>query len=214
MSKIERRYRPHAELRIAGTASGLGMLQGNAIVYNSPSENLGGFVELIKPGAFTESLKTADVRCLIDHNSSLLLGRNTSGTLRLFDGPEALRIENDLPDTSYARDLVVALQPRSTDPAFAGRSDLDGMSFGFIAIEDTWAEGEDGGPMIRTVYRAEIFDVSAVTYPAYTATSLGLRSAFTDTESAVRSLEAWRSSHIGDDLRRLKMKLARSAFRS
>jgi HK97 family phage prohead protease len=192
----ERRHHGRAELRVEGDESSPGMLVGNAVVYDTLSEDLGCFREKILPGAFAESLKTADVRCLIDHNSSLLLGRNGSKTLRLFDGPQALRVECDLPETSYARDLARTIR----------RGDLDGMSFGFIAEEDAFDFDADGC-LVRTVARASIFDVSAVTYPAYTATEVSLR-----------SLETWKGTrppNIDPDrwateIRRLRLKLNRS----
>jgi hypothetical protein len=192
MSHLERRFHSRAELRLEGAAEGPGLLAGYAVVYDSPSEDLGGFTELIRPGCFAETLKAADVRCLIDHNSSLLLGRSASKTLRLFDEAAGLRIECDLPDTSYARDLARVI----------ARGDLSGMSFGFVALEDSWDMGPDG-KMVRTVVKAEIFDVSAVTYPAYPETSL-----------AVRSLDAWKAArHDPDETRRLRLKLAEAVYR-
>lgn len=205
--KYERRTHRLAELRLAG--DGDKILIGYAVVYNSLSEELGCFREIIAPGAFTEALKTADVRCLIDHNPSLLLGRNTASTLRLVDEPKGLRMECDLDDTSYALDLRKTVK----------RGDRDGMSFGFVAIEDCWEEGKNG--FVRTVTKADIFDVSAVTYPAYKGTSLGLRSlADTDACDALRSLEAWQADRgrpteeaRAHEARRLRLRLNMSAFR-
>lgn len=170
----ERRFLPKTEVRIVPSDAGPGKLVGTAAVYDTLSEDLGGFHEIIKPGTFTESLKTADVRCLIDHNSSLLLGRNKSGTLRLLDSATGLNIEDDLPNTSYALDLVAVM----------GRGDLTGMSFGFHVLEDCW-EADAQGRMIRTVTKADIFDVSAVTYPAYVDTKIALRSLGLHKQSAV-----------------------------
>jgi uncharacterized protein len=190
----EKRYHGNAELRIVpGDGGGPGTLVGYSVVYDSISQDLCGFREIIKPGCFAESLKSADVRCLIDHNPTFLLGRNVPGTLRLFDESKGLRIECDLPDVSYARDLVVTIE----------REDRDGMSFGFTALEDEW-NLDDDGCMIRTVLKAEIFDVSAVTYPAYTDTSL-----------ALRSLDLWKASRLGpgDSLRRDRQKLSESFLR-
>jgi Escherichia/Staphylococcus phage prohead protease len=194
MTNIERRYRPHAEVRLEAAEETPGMLAGFAVVYDSPSEDLGGFTEIIKPGAFVESLKTADVRCLIDHNPSLLLGRLKSGTLRLFDGPDGLRMECDLPNTSYATDLAMSIK----------RGDLTAQSFGFIVCPggDTWEPDKDG-KMVRTVIKADIFDVSAVTFPAYTETSL-----------ALRSLDTWKRSRPDpDETRRLRLRINESTFR-
>jgi HK97 family phage prohead protease len=190
--KSEKRYLKSAELRVVQEEGKRPMLVGFAVVYDSLSEELGFFREKIQAGAFTESLKTADVRALIDHDPSQLIGRNKSGTLRLFDKPKGLWVEIDLPDTSYARDLLVKID----------REDLDGMSFGFKVLPegDTWFTDEEG-QTLRTVVKAEIDDVSAVTYPAYTETSI-----------ARRSLDSWTSIHrpppdAGTELRKLRLLL-------
>jgi HK97 family phage prohead protease len=189
MKNAERRYHPRAELRVDGDAQTPTMLTGYAVVYDTLSEQLGCFREKIAPGAFEESLKTADVRCLIDHNPTLILGRNKAGTLRLFDEPNGLRIECDLPDKLCARELAGDIRI----------GNVTGMSFGFVPLKDTWFEDEDGN-VIRTVVEAEIYDVSAVTYPAYTDTSL-----------ALRSLDAWKSSVASDrhrdELRSMRLRL-------
>jgi HK97 family phage prohead protease len=192
LPKSERRYLKACELRAVEEDGKPAMLVGYAVVYNSLSEDLGYFRERISPGTFTESLKTADVRALVDHDPSQLLGRNKSGTLRLIDEPKGLRAEIDLPDTSYARDLLEKIR----------RKDLDGMSFSFkVSPEgDTWFTDEEGNTL-RTIIKAEIDDVSAVTYPAYTDTSI-----------AQRSLDSWTKNHrpppdAGTELRRLRLKL-------
>jgi HK97 family phage prohead protease len=171
----EKRFLKAAELRVVSEEGKPAVLVGKAVVYDSLSEDLGYFRETIKPGAFTESLKTADVRALVDHNPTYLLGRNTSGTLRLDDRADALYVEIDLPDASYARDLLVKLD----------RKDLDGMSFAFQVEDegDTWFTDEEG-KTTRTIVKARIDDVSAVTYPAYT-----------DTTIARRSLDGWKAQH-------------------
>lgn len=176
----ERRFNGLAELRMEGDEESR-LLVGFPIVYNVRSEDLGGFYEFIRPGAFKKALESADVRCLIDHNPTLLLGRNTAGTLRLFDEPKGLRMECDLDDTSYALDLRKTVK----------RKDRTGMSFGFTAIEDQWEMDKDGC-MVRSVIEADVFDVSAVTYPAYTETSL-----------ALRSLDSWKRHQPGPNENRL-----------
>lgn len=196
--KSEKRYHKASELRAVEEEGKPPMLVGYAVVYNSLSEDLGFFREMIKPGAFAESLKTADIRALVDHDPSQLLARNKSGTLRLFDEPKGLRVEIDLPATTYARDLLEKVRPRGGMEI----GDLDGMSFGFICDPegDTWFTDEEG-KTIRTVTKAQIDDVSAVTYPAYTETSI-----------AERSLASFKASHkpppdAGTELRRLRLRL-------
>jgi uncharacterized protein len=195
----EKRYLKAAGLRAVAEPGKPVMLAGYAVVYNSLSEDLGYFREMIKPGAFAESLKTADVRALIDHDPSRLIGRNTSRTLRLFDEAKGLRVEIDLPDTGYARDLVQVID----------RGDLTGMSFAFrVSPEgDTWFTDEEGNTL-RTIVKAEIDDVSAVAYPAYVDTSI-----------ARRSLDAWKAQapptrpDAATELRKLRLQINEATSR-
>lgn len=139
-------------------------ISGYAAVFDSLSESLGGFREKIAPGAFRNSLANGDdVRALIDHNPSLVLGRTKAGTLRLEEDSRGLHYEVDPPDTQYARDLVESLK----------RGDVDQSSFGFRTVEDSWTT--ENGEQVRTLLEVQLFDVSPVTFPAYAATSVGLR---------------------------------------
>jgi len=146
-------------------------LAGYAAVFDSASEDLGGFVEEIKQGAFRKVLRTKpDVRFLINHEG-VPLARTKSGTLRLKEDPRGLYIEADL-DTEgseRARELVAAIE----------RGDLDQMSFMFRVQPEgrEWYFPEDADePARRVIYEvAELFDVSAVTFPAYPATEIGVR---------------------------------------
>jgi len=154
------------EFRVSRTDDG-SSLRGHAAVFNSLSENLGGFREQIKPGAFKWALENDDVRALINHDSNLVIGRNTAGTLRMKEDKTGLAVEIDLPDTQAARDLSVSIE----------RGDISQMSFGFRvrAGGQEWGEDDDGD-VIRTLTDLSLFDVSPVAYPAYPATDVGLRS--------------------------------------
>src|ERR1700743_406805 len=104
-------------------------LSGYAAVFNSPSEDLGGFRENIRKGAFTRCLsEQPDIRCLSNHDTSLILGRTRSGTLTVREDDRGLYFECNLPDTTTARDLS----------ALVKRGDITGMSFGFYALQDEW----------------------------------------------------------------------------
>lgn len=131
---------------------------GHASVYNMRSEDLGGFYEFIEEGAFTpELIKNSDVRALINHDQNLILGRTTSGTLRLNADAKGLQYEFDVPDTSYGNDLVVSME----------RGDITQSSFAFTVAEDDWSTDENGNN-IRTIKKINrLYDVSPVTYPAY-----------------------------------------------
>jgi Escherichia/Staphylococcus phage prohead protease len=150
-------------------------LRGHAAVFNSLSEDLGGFRELIEPGFFRAALqRQPDVRLLINHED-LPLARTKSGTLELREDPRGLhvfaRLDKNDPD-------VVRLRGKMQ------RGDVDQMSFAFTLREDgdTWDTTEDGS-IVRTLREDganELFDVSVVTYPAYRATDVSMRSVLDD----------------------------------
>jgi HK97 family phage prohead protease len=140
---------------------------GYASVFNEETDIAGLFSEVIRPGAFERAIEEEqDVRALVDHNPSLLLGRTKSGTLRMKEDEHGLRVEIDPPDTILAADTMELL----------ARGDVDQMSFGFIVRSETWTK-RDGQPELREITDVDLFDVSVVTFPAYEGTSVGLRSA-------------------------------------
>lgn len=161
---------------------------GYAAVYNSIADIGGYFNEQIAPGAFDGTLG-GDIRALFNHDTAHVLGRTIAGTLRLASDDRGLAVEIDMPDTAMARDLTVSMT----------RGDISGMSFGFNVTKQTW---DESGPVIlRTIEAVELFEVSIVTFPAYDATDV-----------AVRSLEQYkreqRTHNFNAAARRLKMKTA------
>jgi HK97 family phage prohead protease len=158
---LERRLVPAAYLETRNGEDSLFEFSGYAAVFDSPSEDLGGFTEIIKHGAFKGRTED-DVRLLVNHNPDLLLARTTSGTLRLKEKPEGLHVAADIADTQAGRDLRVLID----------RGDMSQMSFGFRVLEDEWDVDEDDN-LIRTITKfRELFDVSPVTFPAYPETSI------------------------------------------
>lgn len=127
-----------------------------------------GYLEKITRSAFDEVLKNpaTDVRAVINHNETLLLGRQSSGTLRLDVDDEGLAFEVDLPDTSYARDLRELIE----------RGDITGASFKFIPGADDWSRTPGGLQMRTHTSIDQLIDVSVVTYPAYDTAGVMLRS--------------------------------------
>ena len=138
---------------------------GYAATFDRFSQNLGGFVEQIRSNAFVSTLKQADVRALFNHEPDHLLGRSTTGTLRLSEDDHGLHYEVDLPNTTLGRDVAELLR----------RGDISGSSFGFRTISDEWGETDDGYPL-RTLTEVGLRDVGPVTFPAYTSTEASLRS--------------------------------------
>lgn len=166
---VERRYIPTQELRLLREGGKPLRAIGHFAVFNQLSEDLGGFREMLAPGAFADAIANDDVRALWNHDSNHVLGRNRAGTLTLAEEEGAARAEIDLPDTQMGRDAAVSIE----------RGDVTGMSFGF-QIRDwqkdqVWARDADGN-IIRTVLKASLFDVSPVTYPAYPQTDISMRS--------------------------------------
>lgn len=135
--------------------------------FNDLSEVLFFFREKIAPGAFKEALQKSDVRALINHDPNYVLGRSKSGTLNLFEDEMGLRYEIDPPETSFAKDLLISIN----------RGDINQSSFAFTVSQDGEEWDETGDIPVRTIHKFdEIFDVSPVTYPAYSSTSVGVRS--------------------------------------
>ena len=169
----ELRYFP-TELRIEKREDGSTSVEGHAAVFDSLSENLGGFREIIHKGAFDEVLDD-DVRALFNHDSNLILGRTKSGTLSISVDERGLVYRYDSPNTTYAQDLLISLE----------RGDVSQSSFGFrVANVDgsEWEEDEETGALTRHIKKfSRLFDVSPVTFPAYPSTDV-----------AKRSLEDWK----------------------
>lgn len=159
----ERRAYQADELRLDTTEGKSPIIRGHAAVFDLLSEDIGGFRERIAPGAFAKTIQSADIRALINHEPTLILGRNTSGTLRLWEDIKGLAIEIDPPDTQAARDLEVSMT----------RGDINQMSFGFYTLNDKWQKVD--GEWIRTLLEVDLFDVSPVTYPAYPQTDVAIR---------------------------------------
>lgn len=188
-NKKEIRMLPIQELRIDDSLDG--KIVGHASVFDSWSETLGGifpFKEIVRKGTFTETIKLDDIRALFNHDPNFVLGRNKAGTLELEEDEIGLRVVITPPDTSWANDLIKNLR----------RGDISQMSIGFIVLEDTW--GTQDGIDIREIKKVQLFDVSIVTYPAYTQTDVGVR--------AMESYKAYRSQldNAQNEVKRAKEK--------
>ncbi|MCW7549205.1 MULTISPECIES: HK97 family phage prohead protease [Photorhabdus] len=164
---------------------------GYGSVFNSRSEPLWGFREIIKPGAFDDVLND-DVRGLFNHDPNFILGRSTSGTLALSVDERGLQYNIQAPDTQTIRDLVLAPMQRG---------DINQSSFSFRVARDgeEWYE-DDEGIIIREINKfSRLFDVSPVTYPAYQ-----------EADSGVRSMKAWQEARNNGALQKaINQKMAR-----
>ena len=146
------------ESRVEKREDGKEVVVGYASIYDSKSENLGGFYEYIDRGAFNDDLiNKSDVRALINHDPNLILARNTSGTLKLSADEKGLKYEFSIPETSYGKDLAVNMR----------NGNLTQSSFAFVVKEDDWTTNERGED-VRTIKEIDsLHDISVVTYPAY-----------------------------------------------
>lgn len=155
-----------AELEVRAGEGDVALIKGRAAVYNSLSEDLGGFRERIHPGAFDDALAPgADVRSLWQHEAKFVLGRTLNGTLRLSTDEIGLLMEVNPPATSWAQDALVSLR----------RGDVTQMSFGFFVPKDGDKWHDENGLVVRDVYRVQLMEVSPVTFAAYPATSVEVR---------------------------------------
>lgn len=163
--EIERRN-TSGKVELRASSTGPGTLFGYAAVFNRASQNLGGFVEQVDPGAFTKSLGDA-VRVLarFNHDDNYLLGTTDAGTCRLSVDGTGLAYEVDLPDTQAGRDVAV----------LASRGDLRFSSFAFRTILDDWSMTPDDFPL-RTLLAVQLVDVAPVVTPAYMDSTAGMRS--------------------------------------
>lgn len=130
-------------------------IRGYAAVYGSDSEWMGGFYEQIERGAFDDVLDN-DVRAYFNHDENLILGRVSSGTLRISTDKKGLFYEVDLPNTTYANDLMELMK----------RGDINQSSFAFLIDRDRWEERN--GTTYRIIEKvSRLLDVSPVAQPAY-----------------------------------------------
>ena len=173
------------ESRVEETEDKRDVVVGYGSIFNSRSENLGGFYEYISPSAITqETIDNSDVRALINHDESLILARSTSGTLNLNVDEKGLKYEFDIPETSYGKDLAINMK----------NGNITQSSFAFTVAEngDEWSTDEDGND-VRTITKIDkLYDVSPVTYPAY-------RMAESDLVIAQRGLACYKETQRKED---------------
>lgn len=158
MEKLERRIIVSGELRAAANEP---RLTGLAVPYAELSEDLGGFREIIRNGAFRDSLAQFPVVGLHAHDPANILASTRGGGLRLWETPRGVQFDMALAPTQLGRDVYTLVQ----------RGDLGQMSFGFRTVSDTWPH-----PDRREVITARLYEISTVPFPAYSQTSVQARS--------------------------------------
>lgn len=178
-------------------------LTGQPIVYDERTD-MGWYDEIIDDGALSDT-DLRDVRFLVNHNTDMIpLARsrnnNTNSTMRLEVVPGAglsIRVDLDTENNAEAKSLWSAV----------GRGDITGMSFMFVADRDSWEDIDSEHPTrhIRSIQK--VFEVSAVTFPAYSATSIQQRGLSEALESARESLESERARLAEIERRKQKIRI-------
>lgn len=167
--KLERRFVASQDITVPEVVEGEARppLRGHALTWSEVAEPWPGLLESFDAGAFAEFLGASpDVFAFYQHDARQLLGRTSSGTLRLTEDNTGLAYELDLPDTTLGRDVRELVE----------RGDLRGVSICFHAEEETFYE-QDDGTLRRTIHRASLYEISIVTDPAYRDSSASFRSA-------------------------------------
>jgi len=163
-------------------------LTGQPIVFNERT-NLGWYDEIIEPGALTDT-DLKDVRFLINHNTDMIpLARsrnnnaNSTMQMEVTDKGMNIRVDLDTENNTDARSLYSAVE----------RGDISGMSFMFAVRDDAWDDINTEHPTRHVRAIEKVFEVSAVTFPAYDATSISARGLADALDSAKASLESERA---------------------
>lgn len=138
-------------------------LSGYAIVWNTPSKDLGGFKEVVSPDAL-KGVDLSNVLMLNDHDYTQVLASVKAGTLKLTPDDKGLHFDATLPDTTTANDVFANVK--------AGNLDSCSFSFDVDDGSDKW-EKDDQGNITRTINQIkDLFDVSVVAVPAYDSTNV------------------------------------------
>lgn len=183
MQPTERRYL-HVAVR-GEQSQNKKTLSGIAARFNALSEDLGGFRERLAAGCFRESLASgSDIAMLFNHDSAMVLGRRSNGSLSLSENSQGLAFRCELNDAvSHARDAY----------AMCLRGDVKECSFGFTCDEDSWADEPDPEDRshrgrtipVRTVRRCMLHEISAVTFPAYANDATSVTASLADSPMAM-----------------------------
>lgn len=164
-------------------ADGKLYIEGYFAVFDSPYPLWDGAEEVVKPGAF-EGVLTQDVRALVNHDTTLVMGRTTAGTLLLKQDETGLwgQIEVNRDDTD-AMNLYARVQ----------RGDVSQCSFGFDIERETFVDLGDGRCRWEIEKVDPLYEVSVCTFPAYEATSVNARKQQLETIRQ-RETQVWREN--------------------
>lgn len=147
-------------------------IEGLGSPYDSPTRISGFFSEWdeqVASGAWTDTIASDDIRSMFNHDPNFVLGRTSAGTLTLNDTDEGLRYSVDInPDDPNAMSVH----------AKVARGDVTGSSVWFVVSEEKWTFPDDNNDLevpMRTILKANLFEVGPVTFPAFPQTTAGAR---------------------------------------
>lgn len=177
-------------------------LSGQPIVFDSETD-LGWYTEIIDRNALAET-DLRDVRFLVNHNTDMIpLARsrnnNANSTMQMIvtDSGMDIRVDLDTENNADARSLYSAVE----------RGDITGMSFMFTVNDDTWQDQDSEHPTRRINSISKVYEVSAVTWPAYEATSISARGLSDALDSAKASLESAKAARREIERKKQKIKI-------
>ena len=179
------------------------VITGQPIVYDERT-NLDWYDEIIDDGALAET-DLRDVRFLVNHNTDMIpLARsrnnnaNSTMQMEVIEGKGmAIRVNLDTENNADARSLYSAVE----------RGDISGMSFMFVVDKDSWNDVDTDHPTRHIRSISKVFEVSAVTFPAYEATSIQARGLSDALESAKTSLESVRAEQRKREEQKIRIKI-------
>lgn len=174
--RIEKRVYPVSELRVTkdDNDSDEMRLTGHAVVFDTPTNVGGAFIERISPRAFRKTLKESDQVALWNHDDGKPLGRVSAGTLILKEDDTGLFSDIHLPPNSWGNDAHVSVE----------RGDVKGMSFAFSVTKENWSHENDIDRLPeRDIKEIHLIEVSPVTFPQYTETDIEARAILSDAQS-------------------------------
>ncbi len=151
----------------APAVEGRRVVEGYALVFDTPSTGLRGFHEVIHRGALDGVLEQSDVFALLDHNQSrgvLARSNKGAGSLTLSVDERGLKYSFEVPDTALGAEVYQGVQ----------RGDIAGSSFSFTVKKDRWERGADGVALRHIDQIEALYDVSPVYRPAYDATTVSV----------------------------------------
>ena len=191
------------EIRAAADEERGETISGRPIVYGQRT-NLGFYDEVIEDGALTDT-DLRDVRLLVNHNVDMIpLARsrnnNANSTMQLSvvanEGMD-IRANLDVENNADAKALYSAVQ----------RGDITGMSFMFCVDGDKWDDIDSDHPTRHITKISRVFEVSAVTFPAYEQTSITARGLSDALESAKESLESAKAASRAKERQKQRIRL-------